>query len=251
MKLILWNNPKLFDIPRNLLKLIRPNHPHNCLTLDLVEMGNVHIQEIKGLWIKFRKGTNVEILIEDRKAMVKRSPKLNKFESSGHEITLEGDSKPIYKYFAVKFHQNIFVANDPSVHCVEYPTETFKSYDECDSDFTFRQIGKYFPTNFTPIWTVDDMESVTKQISFDDQHLSRVPMTSYTDLMTGTTISDCLMPCTKTKIEIVAVDEKFVVYKDSTIDITFTRTVTMSKTDFPTFFIWNVACFLWSRSAEL
>ena len=81
------------------------------------------------------------------------------------------------------------------------------------------------------------MESVTKQISFDDQHLSRVPMTSYTDLMTGTTISDCLMPCTKTKIEIVAVDEKFVVYKDSTIDITFTRTVTVSKTDFPQFSI--------------
>ena len=239
MKLILWNHRQYFDIPRNLLKLVRPNHPNNCLTLDLVELEDVHIQEIKGLWIKFQNGTNVKILIEDRKAMVKRSPKLNKFESSGHEMYLDGNLKPVFKYFAVKLHQHIFVPNDPSVDCVEYPTQTFKNFDECDSDFTLRTLGKYFPTHFIPIWTVDNMESVTKQILFDDEHLNRAHMIIYTDLMAGTTISDCLLPCTKTKIETVAVDEKYVVYKDSKIDISFTKMVTVSKTDFPEFSIVN------------
>ena len=233
MRLILWNHNQV-QIPKKLLKLVRPNHPNNCLTLDLHEMKNINLRKIKQLGIYFRNRTEVKISVEDRQAMVKRTLKFDKFDNWGREISLSRNTSSIVKYFAVKFHQDVFVEDDKSRSCQIYPTEKYETYDECDSDFVLKKLRALFPANFTPIWAVDDINQVTQWIFLDEKRYKR-KMVAYSDLLLGRTVSDCCLPCTKTAIKTVANEEKRVVFNWSKIAIDFTRKVTVSKHEFPKF----------------
>ena len=235
-----WNFKSQKLSPKTFLTLIRPNHPNNCHILDFNKLENIDIKKIKQLRISFRNGTGVKIIIEDKKAMVKRSLKFNKFGTSGLDIALSDTSKMVYKYYAVKFEQKVFVEEDPSVVCAEYPTERYQSFEECDSEYLKKMLQKSFSTNFTPIWAVDGTDSVTQWIYLDTEKY-KTEMIAYNGLITGISVSDCPLPCTSTQIKIVSLDEKYGVRKVSRIDIAFEKTVLVSKTDFPKF---NIIHFL-------
>ena len=63
----------------------------------------------------------------------------------------------------------------------------------------------------------------------------------YGDIITGSQVSDCPLPCTSTEITCVNLDEKFVAENNSRIDITFSDSVSFMMNDFPKF---NFAVFL-------
>ena len=172
--------------------------------------------------------------------MVKRSLKFNKFGTSGLDIALSDTSKMVYKYYAVKFEQKIFVEEDPSVVCAEYPTERYQSFEECDSEYMKKTLQKYFPANFTPIWAVDSMDSVTQWIYLDRKKYE-TEIIAYNGLISGISVSDCPLTCSSTQIKIVSLDEKYGVRDTSRIDIAFEKTVLVSKTDFRKF---NIIHFL-------
>ena len=66
-------------------------------------------------------------------------------------------------------------------------------------------------------------------------------LNEYVDIFAGTKLSDCPLPCTKTKYRTALLDEKFVNSNHSKVDITFANSVSVVKTDFPVF---NLAKFL-------
>ena len=174
--------------------------------------------------------------MEDRQQSLRRAFKYNKFTNSGSKIDLKLSTSNLFRYFAVKFHQKIFVENDPGKNCRNYHN---RSYDDCDADFVRRVLEKNYPPGFLPVWASDDLSKVTTSIfggnySFVD---------AFADIVTGDAVSDCPLPCTSTEITTVFLDEKNEArtIPTSRIDIAFSDTVTVTTTDFPKF---NPAAFL-------
>ena len=97
--------------------------------------------------------------MEDRHESVTQAFKYNQFRNVGQNLALK-IYKNLYKYYAVKFHQNIFVEDDPTNLCKTYPNDMFKSYEDCDADF----INKVLET----VWATDDLAKVTKKWIIDD-----------------------------------------------------------------------------------
>ena len=98
--------------------------------------------------------------MEDRRKSVRRAKKKNKFGNSGSEIFLEDKADSLYKYYAVQFHQTIFVEEDPSKECTEYPNNDYKSYAECDADFVQKFLKLSVPAGFLPVWATEDLADV-------------------------------------------------------------------------------------------
>ena len=102
--------------------------------------------------------------MEDRLNFVKRAQTFHMFGQIGPELHLQTD-KNLYKYYAVKFHQDIFVEADPAKECLNYPNIRYESYAECDNNFVLRFLQDNFPAQFLPIWAVDEPENVTQLIN--------------------------------------------------------------------------------------
>ena len=233
------NGGKEKKIDLSNLTLKHPNLPNNCLTLDLQQIINgTNNSAIKQVKFKFRKGADVLVEIEDRLNPALRGQEFMKFNVEGPSISLKKEQNQVYKYYSVKFHQEVFVENDPSNECISYPTKEYSSYAYCDSEFVKRFLATHFPKGFMPIWATHDEAKVTKLINLKGL-VSEKDIYDYKDIMTGTTLSDCPLHCQRTKTKTVFTEEKFVKNNFSQIYISFYPTVSIEKTDFPKFEVAN------------
>ena len=57
-------------------------------------------------------------------------------------------------YYSVKLKENIFVGEDISKNCVEYP---HGKHEDCDEDF----VASNLPPGLVPIWFTNNTEEVT------------------------------------------------------------------------------------------
>ena len=57
--------------------------------------------------------------------------------------------------YMVEISRNIFVEEDPSKRCTNYPTDVFQSYKECDNWYMRNLLSKVSP-DLVPIWLADD-----------------------------------------------------------------------------------------------
>ena len=62
--------------------------------------------------------------------------------------------------YIVEISRNVFVEEDPSKRCTNYPTTVFQSYKECDDWFMRSLLSKVSP-DLIPIWLTDDMGNVS------------------------------------------------------------------------------------------
>ena len=66
--------------------------------------------------------------------------------------------------YIVKIKENVFVEEDPSQTCRNYPTSEFSSYTECDDLYVRKRLHQIAPgLNLTPVWMADDLDLVTTQ----------------------------------------------------------------------------------------
>ena len=240
---------------RKYAKLLRPNYPNNCLTVDITTL----IDNITGLHqIQFNFKNNskyqIEIKIVDKKKRVSRSLKNNNFGVSGPRLLLTNLAERTFRllkrfqkmllfllltrYFATELEQRIFLENDPKIECQVY-NSTF-TYDHCDQKFIKKVLHKNYPTSFTPIWATDNMSEVSTFWIANTSTFSK----AMEDLFVGTKMSDCLVPCTSTRIKTVFLDEKLYGHTGkgaSRIEITFSDSVDTYINEFPTF---NISSFL-------
>ena len=64
--------------------------------------------------------------------------------------------------YIARIKSNVFVEEDPSQTCRDYPTSEFSSYMDCDDHFMRRKIDEVAPgLNLTPVWFTDDFDMVT------------------------------------------------------------------------------------------
>ena len=131
------------------VKLIRPNHPANCLTLDLVKIPSLSLKGLTKIEFSFENHPKykLEVRIEDRFHSLSRAYKYNKFGYSGPKMDLDL-SINMFRYFAVKFTQNKMTDKDPRKRCKNYIKT---SYNDCDEEFIKTELEINYPPGFLPI----------------------------------------------------------------------------------------------------
>ena len=60
--------------------------------------------------------------------------------------------------------QEEYSPDDPANPCVNYPTEEYESYADCDDDFVERSL----PPGYRPFWAVDNISEATNTFHYND-----------------------------------------------------------------------------------
>ena len=76
-------------------------------------------------------------------------------------ITKEQAATATSYEFYVTFSQEEHSPEDPANPCVNYPTEEYSSYADCDDHFVRRSL----PPGLKPFWTVDNISEATNTFS--------------------------------------------------------------------------------------
>ena len=140
--------------------------------------------------------------------------------------------------------QEEYSPEDPANPCVNYPTEEYESYADCDDLF----IRRFLPPGLKPFWTVDNISDATDTFYlendlFEGSNLGIIKpgflFTSFpylvevsnqiADLFSGLKISDCLLPCVRT---VATVEEGTVTkwFGSSMFSLMFNDEVRVKKT---------------------
>ena len=61
------------------------------------------------------------------------------------------------------FSQEEYSPEDPANPCVNYPTEEYESYADCDDHF----VRSFLPPGLKPFWTVDNISEATNTFDLD------------------------------------------------------------------------------------
>ena len=61
------------------------------------------------------------------------------------------------------FSQEEYSPEDPANPCVNYPTEQYESYADCDEQFVRRSL----PPGLQPFWAVDNISQATNGLSLN------------------------------------------------------------------------------------
>ena len=202
------------------VKLLRPNHPTNCLTLDLFDTYTHSLRGLYQIQFHFKASSKyqIEVQLEDRLYSLSRAFKFNKFGKLGPRMELDNLNKSSYRYYSVHFNQKKFTEKDPGKKCKNY-FET--SFDDCDQEFLGKLLKEKYPPGFLPLWATKNLSSVTTLIIGNGSKFSK----NYEGFILGDLKSNCLAPCTSTEITSVFLDEKNNNFRRSKIDITFSEHV--------------------------
>ena len=141
------------------LYMKRPNYPHNCYTLDISNITRGRL--IQTLYFFFKRSNNetVQVLAQGRGLETHREVYDNMLLASGD--AMEARPGKLAKY-VLKIDQNVFVEEDTSKNCRNYPNEDFKSYAACDDHFMKTLCDK---AGLHPIWLKDNISEVTVHTS--------------------------------------------------------------------------------------
>ena len=107
----------------------------------------------------FRKveGFGISLFVIDKSKKVSRTLKTEFQSYSGADIKLANTNISMIKKYVLTFKQKHY---SPEVsNCVDYPSEKYESYEECDKEFMkerTREIG------VIPFWATDNFGEVTK-----------------------------------------------------------------------------------------
>ena len=148
-------------IPLKYLNDSRVTYPHNCLSLALSDVTELDGENIRELFIDANLGDySLEVQLKGASLNCRRNIKDHNSFLAGHTIKLEENGTTMS--YNVDISQRIFVEEDPTNGCRDYPNADFSSYQECDDNF----LGKQLP-NITPIWLTGDLAEVTTLVSDD------------------------------------------------------------------------------------
>ena len=150
-------------IPLENLKPSRVSYPRNCYSLDLSIVVEVRGKSIEELHLRFSdlEEHTIEIQFAGHGLHTNRFIKDHAFLSTGKAINIDGTGR--FEEYLVKISQRIFVEEDPSQNCKNYPTPEFSSYGQCDETF-LRNLLKVHHSHLKPIWLTDDLSEVTRNI---------------------------------------------------------------------------------------
>ena len=164
-------------------------------------------------------------MVEDKQLISCNRPIMkHKLLFSGNDIFMPANRKKIGKSYSIAFEKIIFVENDDSKDCKNYPNAEYKSYKECDDAF----IRKNFPfSNMNPVWAPNLFENESSKNVFKSNYQESV----MTNIFNGVTLSECPVPCKYAKV-ISRMVREWKTLHYSLIDLVPSSTVMVSREKF-------------------
>lgn len=150
-----FNSERILNVSAH---LSRVNYPQNCYTVNLTHVNKASVDAVKTLKMSFRteKTKNVKINLQCRTLTSNREMYEDAFYTKGDPILAEPGK---FRKYAVEISKNVYLEEDSSKNCRDYPNSEFASYMDCDEQH-MRNICK--DMNLAPIWLYDDFSEVTK-----------------------------------------------------------------------------------------
>ena len=150
------------DIPvgaKDNIVLKRINYPGNCYTLDVTQIYNVSGKGIRKMFMRFGdiSSMSVKVSVLGKSLDSRKSIRSNSFYSKGVSIRPE---KQTWSSYIVKTQEVIYVEEDESKDCKDYPNSEFQSFGDCEDKGSKDFLAKKFP-NIIPVWLMDNIENVT------------------------------------------------------------------------------------------
>ena len=180
----------------------RLSYPHNCLTLDLNgALTPEQCDHADMITFNFDpdEESSVEVAIEDRLSALERDNPEAKRGFLGPVIEHKLNAKAFTKY-VVEFTQSVFVEEDPSIGCKDYPWEGFSSFDDCDKEKMQGWVTNKY--NFLPFYMAKVESNATEgpvKVDFNcHENTSPEAYAHYN----GYIKSACPIPCTQTQIKL-------------------------------------------------
>ena len=206
--------------------LMKINRLHEChiLTLDKRSlklkfqnpMNKDKHDAVKSIFLTFndmRQNSSVSLKLQQRGLILHRDYQELRFASSGDNLELIRDK---VSKFVVKIKKTVFVEEDPSQTCRNYPTSEFESYTQCDDKYVKKKIEEIAPgKNLTPVWMTENLDTVTSHpLHLDSRAAGKFILSlilrqkhgflsaKLTDLFFGVDQSDCPLPCVTFSTEV-------------------------------------------------
>ena len=139
-------------------QLNRVNYPQNCYTVNLTHITKAGQKSVKTMEIDFKTEKIGKVVIKLQGSTLTSNREIfdNALYTRGDEILTHAGK--FHKY-AVQISKNVYLEEDASKNCRDYPNTDFASYMECDEQH-MKNICNGM--NLAPIWLYDDFEKVTK-----------------------------------------------------------------------------------------
>ena len=124
-------------LPLDLVSQERPTFPKFCFTLKIGEADKVKKQGLRSLKIRFTGIQNLQFIVLGATLYCKRNIKEQNVFASGSPIQLDKYESSEY---LIQIKENIFVEEDKTKNCQNYPNAKFVSYGNCDEEFLKEQV---------------------------------------------------------------------------------------------------------------
>ena len=124
-------------LPLDLVSQERPTFPRFCFTLRISQADQVKAHGLKRLKIGFTGIQDLKFIVLSETLSCKRNIKEQNVYASGESIKLGKDESLEY---LIQIKENIFVEEDKTKNCQNYPNAKYDSYDKCDEEFIKEQV---------------------------------------------------------------------------------------------------------------
>ena len=214
-----------------------PSYPDtNCLLFDFSKNKSLNEKRLIQIRFNFKQTDNLDTTALVR--IVDRNTLLDRASYSYSGVSIKTDLRESKKLrYVVTLKQNIYVEEDESKGCKNYPFNGFANYGSCDEDFVSRSLRDVGPSHFVPFWATKNWSLVTNLTVLSHEEVYNMSVLwnkNYECIFDGTSVSDCPVPCTTT-IAIAKEEDVTTMEGGSAIDITFFDTILVTTTSFPTF----------------
>ena len=130
-----FESGRRFHLNHSHVYLERVNFPLNCLSLNLTKFPEVKNNQIQSLNFRFNGRKNIssnQINAQGTHFISHRDFFHNSFFTTGD--TLVADRGYMKKY-GIEISENIYVEEDASKLCREYPNKEYESFTDCDNKY--------------------------------------------------------------------------------------------------------------------
>ena len=93
----------------------------------------------------------MEIQLEDKNLVTRRQLLVNNMNNEGALMTYQNSSKALNLY-TVELSEEVFMKEDLTKNCTDYPNEQYNSYDDCDLHFGLSRLAQEVGPGFVPLW---------------------------------------------------------------------------------------------------
>ena len=225
----------------HLVKLRRVNHPNNCLTLDIAQIlleEKEHTKDtptdivfVFNLTTYARFPFSAHLHIDPKESFLERESLIGKTSSNGDHIEKLDMGNVRYKSYAINFKQNIFVEEDKSIGCKNYPTAEFETYNDCDQAAMLTSVLKPpYPSGFTPVFMTDSPKNVTSGPVFIKNELP-----DYWGFISYKIPKHCPKPCIHTISSVTFLTEGKYFDNVSVLELMLPETMLVTKNSYPSF----------------